>query len=73
MLVRDVTTMVITIATGMRMRADGVLNFEVVNDQSEGVTPKAMNLLQKQLRELEKEYKKTSDSKTARREGDRGD
>jgi hypothetical protein len=72
-LVRDVTTMVITIATGMRMRADGVLKFEVVYDQSEGVTPKAMNLLQKQLRELEKEYKKTSDSKTARREGDRGD
>ncbi|PMD16255.1 hypothetical protein NA56DRAFT_649624 [Hyaloscypha hepaticicola] len=72
-LVRDVTTMVITITTGMRMRAGGVLKFEVVYDQSEGVTPKAMNLLQKQLRELEKEYKKTSDSKTARREGDRGD
>jgi hypothetical protein len=72
-LVRDVTTMVVTIATGMRMRADGVLKFDVVYDQSEGVTPKAMNLLQKQLRELEKEYKKTSDSNTARRGGEHGD
>jgi hypothetical protein len=72
-LVRDVTTMVVTIATGMRMRADGVLKFDVVYDQSEGVTLKAMNLLQKQLRELEKEYKKTSDSNTACREGERGD
>jgi len=62
---RDVMTMVLTIATGMRMRADGVLKFEVVYDQSEAVTPNAMRLLQKHLRELEKEYKKTSDSNTA--------
>jgi hypothetical protein len=67
---RDVLTIVVTIATGMRMRADGVLKFEVVYDQSEGVTPNAMKLLQKHLRELEKEYKKTSDSNTALREGD---
>ncbi len=58
-LIRDVSTMVVTIATGIRMRADGVLKFEVVYDQSEGVTPNAMKLLQKHLRELEKEYKKT--------------
>ena len=55
------------------MRADGVLKFEVVYDQSEGVTPNAMRLLQKHLRELEKEYKKTSDSNTALGEGERGD
>ncbi len=72
-LVRDVMTIVNTIATGMRMRADGVLKFEVVYDQSEGLTPNAVKLLQKQLRELEKEYNKTSGSNTTRREGERGD
>jgi hypothetical protein len=66
-LTRDVMTMVLTIATGMRMRADGVLKFEVMYDLSEGVTPNAMRLLQKHLMELEKEYKKTSDSNTALR------
>jgi hypothetical protein len=71
-LARDVMTTVVTISTETRMRADGVLKFEVVYDQREGVTPKAIKMLEKQLGDL-KDYKKTSDSNTALREGESGD
>ena len=46
---RDVMTLVITIATEIRMRADGDVRFEVAYDDTEGVSLKAMTLLKKQL------------------------
>ena len=55
---RDVMTLVITIATEMRMRVEGNVKFEVSYEDSEGVSGKAIKLLGKQLAELEKEYRK---------------
>lgn len=46
---RDVMTLAITIATVMRMRADGDVRFEVTYDETEGVSLKGMTLLKKQL------------------------
>jgi hypothetical protein len=54
---QDVMTLAITIATGTRMRADGVLKFGVAYDETEGVSIKAMKLLEKQLLALGPEYK----------------
>ncbi len=65
---RDMMTLVITIATGTRMRADGEVKFGLVFDEGEGVAETAMKLLKKQLGELEKEYKKT----TTVQDGERG-
>jgi hypothetical protein len=58
-LVRDVMLMVVTIATGTRMRAEGKVKFEVVFDETESVAPAGITLLEKQLSALEKEYNKT--------------
>ncbi|KAM3080200.1 hypothetical protein ACMFMF_003609 [Clarireedia jacksonii] len=45
----DVMTMVITIATEMRLRIDGYLCFDIIYDELEGVSMKGMTLLRKQL------------------------
>ncbi|KAE9375059.1 hypothetical protein N431DRAFT_438382 [Stipitochalara longipes BDJ] len=70
---RDVMTLVITIATETRMRVKGAVRFEVRYGEGEGVSERAMGLLQKQLGELEKDYKrngKVPDEDAAGREGD---
>jgi hypothetical protein len=54
---QDVMTLAITIATGTRMRADGVLRFGVAYDETEGVSPEARKLLEKQLLALGPEYR----------------
>ncbi|EEA21204.1 conserved hypothetical protein [Talaromyces marneffei ATCC 18224] len=46
---RDVMTLVITIATEIRMRTNGDVSFEVIYDDTEGVSLKGMSLLKKQL------------------------
>lgn len=46
---RDVRILAITIATVMRMRADGDVRFEVTYDETEGVLPGEMAYLKKQL------------------------
>lgn len=46
---RDVMTLVTTIATGVRMRVDGDVRFEVIYDETDGVSLKAMTRLKKQL------------------------
>ena len=46
---RDVMTLVITIATEMRMRTNGDVLFEVIYNDTEGVSLKGMSLLKKQL------------------------
>ncbi|KAH8586331.1 hypothetical protein B0O99DRAFT_602574 [Bisporella sp. PMI_857] len=57
---KDVLSLVITIATGVRMRAEGGVRFRVVWEERESVSVPAVRLLEKQLRGLEKEYKKTT-------------
>jgi hypothetical protein len=66
-------TMAVTIATGTRMRADGVLRFGVTYDEAEGVSLRAMKLLEKQLLALGPEYKKTPVKDTEHRGGESGD
>jgi hypothetical protein len=46
---RDVMTMVVTIATEMRMRVDGNICFDITYDETEGISMKGMALLRKQL------------------------
>ncbi|PMD64645.1 uncharacterized protein K444DRAFT_491862, partial [Hyaloscypha bicolor E] len=46
---RDVMTLIVTIATGIRMRVGGDVRFGLVFDGREGVTGRAMKLLKKQL------------------------
>jgi hypothetical protein len=54
---KDVMMMIITIATGVRMRVDGEVRFRLVFSESEGISELAMTLLRKQLAALEKDYK----------------
>ncbi|KAH8892985.1 hypothetical protein GQ53DRAFT_122025 [Thozetella sp. PMI_491] len=49
---RDVMVMIATIATAMRMRASGEVRFEVVYDEAEGVSPRAMKQLKSQLQAI---------------------
>jgi hypothetical protein len=46
---RDIMTLAATIATGMRMRANGDLRFGVTYDKTEGILLKAITGLEKQL------------------------
>jgi hypothetical protein len=70
---QDVMTLAITIATGTRMRADGVLKFGVTYDETEGVSLRAMKLLEKQLSALGPEYRTTLVKDTEHRDGESGD
>jgi hypothetical protein len=70
-LFRDVMMMVVTIATGTRMRAEGKVRFEVVFDENEGVIPAGVKLLEKQLSALEKEYNKTPKKQTTEKDDER--
>lgn len=63
---RDVMTLVITLATGMRMRANGDLRFELIYNKSDGVRTKAMESLKKQLLAL-------AQYKAPVKDGQRGD
>jgi hypothetical protein len=66
-------TLIVTIATGIRMRADGEVRFGLVFDGREGVTGRAMKLLKKQLGALEKEYKKGGKGTVEEGEGESGE
>jgi hypothetical protein len=65
-------TLAVTLATGTRMRADGNLRFGVTYSETEGVSLKAMRLLEKQLLALGAEYK-TLVKDGERRDGESGD
>jgi hypothetical protein len=54
---QDVMTLAITLATGTRMRADGILKFRITYDETEGASLRGVKLLEKQLLALEPEYK----------------
>ena len=69
---RDVITLIVTIATGIRMRVDGEVRFGLVFDGREGVIGHAMKLLKKQLGALEKEYKKGGKGTVEEGEGECG-
>ncbi len=51
---QDVMTLAITIATGIKMRGSGDARFGVAYDETEGVSPSVVALLQKQLLTLAK-------------------
>ncbi|KAH8786242.1 hypothetical protein BGZ57DRAFT_818281 [Hyaloscypha finlandica] len=70
---RDVITLIVTIATGIRMRVDGEVRFGLVFDGREGVTGHAMKLLKKQLGVLEKDYKKGGKGTVENGEGESGE
>jgi hypothetical protein len=69
---QGVMTLAVTIATGTQMRADGVLKFGVTYDETEGLSLKAMKLLEKQLLALGLEYK-TPVQDTEHRDGENSD
>ncbi|EJD50546.1 hypothetical protein AURDEDRAFT_112174 [Auricularia subglabra TFB-10046 SS5] len=48
----DVMRLAVTIATTVRMRAPGDIHFEVVYNEEDGASQKAMDLLRKQLRAI---------------------
>jgi hypothetical protein len=54
------------------MRADGVLQFGVIYDESEGVCVRVMELLEKQLLTLGADYKKTPAKDAEQRDGESG-
>lgn len=60
--IRDVMTLVVTIATESRMRTNGAVSFEVIYDDTEGISLKATALLKKQLLALSN-INKREDSK----------
>jgi hypothetical protein len=70
---RDVMKLIVTIATGIRMRVGGDVRFGLVFDGREGVTGRAMKLLKKQLGALEKEYKKGGQGTVEEGEGESGE
>jgi hypothetical protein len=67
---RDVMTLIVTIATGIRMRVDGEVRFGLVFDGREGVMGRAMKTLKKQLGALEKEYKRGGKGMVGEGEGE---
>jgi len=56
--IRDVMMLVITLATGTRMRVEGEVKFEVRYGEGKGIRENVIRSLEKQLAALEKEYRK---------------
>lgn len=63
---RDVMHLVTTIATTMRMRVQGDVRFEVVYDEDEGLSLRAMKLLKKQLLDIAEAKEKIAGLESAR-------
>ncbi|GAQ07580.1 hypothetical protein ALT_4901 [Aspergillus lentulus] len=73
---RDVTTLVRTIATEMKMRAKGDVWFDVVYDEiegSKGIAPRAVAILKKQLIALSGQVPEVKDGGKGKLDGTAGD